>query len=457
MRIIINGTSEVAELIAKELYEVHDVTVIDSFEEVPEEFNKLDISYVSGTGASMNSLEAAGIKKANVFISCTPLDEANIVSSWTAKKMNPNMETVCFVKKKDYFETFSKPSINGQHSEHGIDHIIWPEELLMQEIFRIILVPEALDVEIFAGGKARLLEYKIKKESSICDKQIKNCFFPEDTLIVGITRDDSLFIPDGNTELKINDKVIFMGTEDGLNNLAAIFFERKKKNTGNTAIIGGGNVGYMLALNLENIGIKTKIIEFDEERCNFLSDNLKKALVIKGDGTDLELLESEDIGDSEVLVSVTNNDEKNLLCSLLAKQLGVKKVITRVGKARNINLFEKVGIDVAVSPKEASVREIRDKLLEKDIGILALVEKGQGEVIEITMPENFKDIKIIDIQIPVKAIIGAIKRGKKILIPKGNTYIRANDNLMIFTTTGSAVKVKEFFKEELVKAVRNKL
>ncbi len=456
MKVIISGTSEMAVLITRELYEIHDVTVIDSQEEVPEEFNKLDVSYISGSGASINSLEAAGVKKADVFIACTMLDEANIVSSWTAKKINPNIETMCFVRQYQYLETFSMPFTNANGTEKGIDHIIWPEELLMQEIFRIILVPEAIDVEIFAGGKARLLEYRMKEDSPMANKLIKNCFFPEDTLIVGITRDESLFIPDGNTELNVNDKVIFMGSEEGLNNLAATFFEKKKKGTTSTAIIGGGNVGFMLASNLENIDVRTKLIEVDEDRCDYLSDNLKRTLVIKGDGTDLELLESEDIGDSEVLVCVTNNDEKNLLCSLLAKQLGVKRVITRVGKARNVNLFEKVGIDVAVSPKEAALREIRDKLLEKDVGILALVEKGQGEVLEITMSEDFEDIKIMDIALPVKAIIGAIKRGSKILIPKGNTYIRANDNLIIFTTTESAAKVKSFFKEELIKVAKNR-
>ncbi len=445
MKVIIYGSSEIAALIAKELYTIHDVTIIDTPEEIPEEFYKLDVSYVSGSGTGIASLESAGIKKADVFIACSKHEESNIVASWTAKKIS-DAETVCFVSKREYLETLAKPPANGYKTESGIDHIIWPEELLMQEIFRIILVPEAIDVEIFAGGKARLLEYRIKEESSMLNKKIKDCYFPEDSLIVGITRNNELFIPDGNTEMAMNDKVIFMGSEDGLNNLAAQFFESKKKNTTSTTIIGGGNVGFMLAQNLENIGVRTKIIEVDTQRADFLSDNLKKTLVIKGDGTDLELLESEDIGDSEVLVSVTNNDEKNLLCSLLAKQLGVTRVITRVNKVRNVNLFEKVGIDVAVSPIEASLKEIRDKLLEKDVGILALVEKGQGEVIEIIMPENFEDIKVMDLNMPLKAIIGAVKRGNKILIPKGSTHIRANDHLMIFTTTRCAAKVKEFFK-----------
>lgn len=452
MKVIIYGTSEIAALIARQLYAVHDVTIIDTLEEVPEEFNKLDISYVSGSGSSLATLEAAGIHKADVFIACTKLEESNIVASWTAKKASENIETVCFVTKKEYLETLSKPQTNGHKTESGIDHIIWPEELLMQEIFRIILVPEAIDVEIFAGGKARLLEYRIKEESTMLNKKIRECYFPEDSLIVGITRDDILFIPDGNTELNLNDKVIFMGSEAGLNNLAAQFFEKKKRNTTSTTVIGGGSVGFMLAQQLENIGVRTKLIEINPQRCDYLSDHLKKTLVIKGDGTDLELLESEDIGTNEVVVSVTNNDEKNLLCSLLAKQLGVTRVITRVGKAGNINLFEKVGIDVAVSPIDVALKEIRDKLLEKDVGILAMVEKGQGEVIEITISEDFEDIRIMDLKIPHKAIIGAIKRGSKILIPKGNTHIRANDHLMIFTTTECAVKVNEFFKTDIINA-----
>ncbi|EKE02623.1 MAG: hypothetical protein ACD_20C00350G0001 [uncultured bacterium] len=445
MKIIIFGATEIGYLIASELYQNHDITMIDTKEELPEEFNKLDISFVSGNASSINILDAAGIKNANVFIACTGLDEANIVSSWTVKKIS-GIETVSFVTRQEYLENLSPTKDGLYQSEFGIDHIIWPEELLTEEIFRIITVPEAIDVEIFAGGKARLFEYRIKEDSSIVNKQIKDCYFPEDSLIVGITRNNKLFIPDGSTQLHLGDKVIFMGTEQALNILARNFFQ-KKKNVETASIIGGGNVGYMLATHMEKIGIKTKIIEIDPVRCEYLSENLKKTLVLCGDATNLELLESEDIGDSDVLVSVTNNDEKNLLCSLLAKQLGVKKVITRVSKLPNVNLFEKVGIDVAVSPKEAAMNELRNRLIETDINILAIVERGQGEVLDMPAPSKFRDIAVKDLAMPAHAIIGAVQRGHKILIPKGNTYIRENDNMLIFTTAEYAQKVKEFFKK----------
>jgi trk system potassium uptake protein TrkA len=445
MKIIIFGATDIGYLIASELHQNHDITLIDTQEKLPEEFNKLDISFVSGNASSITTLEIAGIKKADIFIACTNLDEANIVSSWTAKKIS-GIETVSFVSKYEYLESLSPAKDGLYQSEFGIDHIIWPEELLTQEIFRIITVPDAIDVEIFAGGKVRLFEYRIKENSVILNKHIKDCFFPEDAIIVGITRDGKLFIPDGSTQLLLGDKVIFMGTEQALNILARNFFQ-KKKNVETAAIIGGGNVGYMLAVHLEKIGIKTKLIEVDPVRCEFLSDNLKQTLVLCGDGTNLELLESEDIGESDVLISVTNNDEKNLLCSLLAKQLGGKRVITRVSKAPNVLLFEKVGIDVAISPKEAAINELKNRLIETDIDILAMVERGQGEVFEIQVPGRLKDTAIKDIKLPTNAIIGTIQRGHKILIPKGNTYLRENDTMLIFTTSEHVQKIKEFFKK----------
>lgn len=443
MKIMIFGSNEISFMIAHELYQNHDITVIDTCETVPEDFNKLDISYICGNGANAKVLEKAGIKTADVFIASTNMDEVNIISSWTAKNIS-NIETVCFVSRHEYLENVNYSTESIVQSQFGIDHLIWPEELLTQEILRIITEPEAIDVEIFAGGKAKLLEYKIKDDSKIVDQEVKYCSFPEDVLMIGLTKGDSLFIPDGSTRLGLGDKAIFMGTEKGLNILSREFFY-KKKSVDTATIIGGGNVGYNLALKIEEIGIKTKLIESCYSRCEFLSDNLKKTLVLCADGTNLELLESENIGNCDVLVSVTNNDEKNLLCSLLAKQLGVKRVITRVNKPRNVSLFEKVGVDVAISPLDAALKEIRNKLIERDIDILAIVERGQGEVIEVNIPYDYKDREVKNITLPVKAVIGAIQRGSKILIPKGNTYIRANDNLLVFTSEKASNKIKEYF------------
>lgn len=442
MKIVVFGANETGCLIATELFEDHDITIIDNEENKNCALNQLDIGYIEGNGSNINTLKAANIQDADIFIACTDLDEANIVSCLTVSRMS-RTKTVCYVSKPEYIESMN---LLKNTKYEMIDYIIWPEELLTEEIFRIITVPDAVDVENFAGGKARLLEYRIKENSELLNKKIKEYMFPDDTLIVGITRNCKLFIPDGETDFELNDKVIFMGSSTSLDILASKLFENKSK-VKTAAIIGGGNVGLMLAQNLEKVGIRTKIIEKDYKRCEELTEVLKKTLVLNGDGTNHELLQSEDIADSDVVVSVTNNDEKNLLCSLLAKQLGAKRVITRVAKSTNILLFEKVGIDVALSPTDSAINEIKRDLIDTDVAILATVEQGQASVLETILPADYKARKIMELNLPANAIIAIIQRGAKVIIPKGTTEILPNDLLTIFTRKEHCLPVKDFFKK----------
>ncbi len=444
MKIVIYGATEVGCLLATEFFEDHDITVIDKEENRTEEFDKLDISFVQGNASDIKVLKAADIMNSDVFIACTALDEANIVSCLSAKKIS-GIRTICFVSKEEYRNAMELNKATDYLEDFFIDYVIWPEELLTQEIFRIVTVAHALDVENFADGKARLLEYKVRPSSTIVGKMVKDCGFTKDTIIVGIKRDDLLFIPNGLTEINDGDKLIFMGTSHSLDILAGTFFHEKEP-VKTVSIIGGGNVGYMLAKSLEDVKIKTKIIEMDYERCEFLAQELQKALVINGDGTNLKLLDEEEIGASDVVISVTNNDERNLLCSLLVKQLGVKRVISRVSKVVNVPLFEKVGIDIAISPKTSAINEVRNDLDENDVDILATVEQGEAEVLEISVREDFDNIKIMDLRFPAPAIIGVIQRKNQVIIPKGDTVMKIHDILIIFTKAENAQKIKDYFK-----------
>ena len=444
MKIVIYGATEVGCLLATEFFEDHDITVIDKEENRTEEFDKLDISFVQGNATDINVLKSADIINSDVFIACTPLDEANIVACLSAKKVS-GIRTICFVSKAEYQNTMELDKSNDYLGDFFIDYVIWPEALLTQELFRIVTVAHALDVENFADGRARLLEYKVRPGASIVGKMVKDCGFTRDTIIVGIKRDDLLFIPNGLTEINENDKLIFMGTSHSLDILAGTFFHEKEQ-VKSVAVIGGGNVGYMLAKSLEDMKIKTKIIEKDYDRCEFLAQELHKTLVINGDGTNLKILDEEEIGSSDVVISVINNDEKNLLCSLLVKQLGVKRVISRVSKVLNVPLFEKVGIDIAVSPKTSAINEVRNDLDENDVDILATVEQGQAEVLEILVKDEFNGKKIMDLRFPAPAIIGVVQRRNQVIIPKGDTQLREHDILIIFTKADTAQQIKSYFK-----------
>lgn len=444
MNLLICGATELGYLLAQRLYREHGVTLIDNLEKLPEKFNNLDISFVSGNGADVDALEQANLKKCELFIACSSLDEANIVVCWTVKKI-VDIETICFVRTMELYRNLVSPKQNRYQTRYDIDTVIWPEQLLTQDIFRIISVPDAIDVEYFAEGRVKLFEYRIKEDSILRDTRMMDCSFPPDVLVVGITRDNNLFIPDGSTVIQVDDKVIFMGTGRALDNLAASIFQ--SSNSIKTAVlIGGGCVGFMLARQLELAGIRVKLIEHDKARCVFLADNLEKSLVLHGDGTNLELLEEESVGDADVTVCITNNDEKNLLCSLLVKQLGSnRRIITRVSNVRTAQLFEQVGIDVAVSPSESALTELLNRVQARDVNILALVEGGQGEVLRLTLPEGYPDTRVIDLKFEAQAIIGVVKRGQRIIIPNGETVLQARDQLKIFTMAEDAEAVKTLF------------
>ena len=445
MKIIIYGANETGSIIATEFFEDHDIIVIDPDTKSLEKFNNLDLTVICADASNINILREADIKNCDVFIACTNIDEGNIVACLMAKQLS-SATTVCFVSKKECRDSLR--AIREEHNKNYalyIDNVIWPERLLTHEILRIITVPDAVDVEYFSNGRAKLLEYRIKENSTLKNKKLKECSFNEETLVVGIVREEELFIPNGDSEFMVGDKAIFMGTPDALDNTAGQFFI-EENNLRDVAIIGGGSVGYELAKSLESTKLRIKIIENNYKRCEFLSQNLKKTLVLNGDGTNLELLEQEDIGNSDVAVCVTNNDEKNLLCSLLVKQLGVKRAITRVGQIATATLFEKVGVDVAISPREASVNEIKNRIIESHAGILATVERGLAEILELKIREDFENTALMNLKLPSRAVIAIIERAGKVIIPKGQTLIKSGDNLLIFTKSQDVAAIKDFFR-----------
>ncbi len=444
MQILMFGATEVGYMIASRLYLEHDITLIDD-RPPAEKFNALDLTFVIGSGADIDTLKKANAEQADYFVACSRLDEANIVACWTVKKV-ADMETICFVSKEEIYETLL-PSINNRyHTRYDIDTIIWPEQLLTEDIFRIVLVPEAIDVEYFDDGKAKLFEYPIKEDSPLANVAIKNATLPKNVLIVGLSRDTQLIIPNGNMTIASGDRAIFMGTRTALDMLAANIFPNRNR-IRSAAIIGGGNVGYFLAQKMEKSKIRVKLIENKEKRCAFLADNLKSTLVLHADGTNVAVLEEESIGSMDIVICVTNNDEKNLLCSLLVKQLGSPRVITRVENIRNAQLFEKVGIDVVVSPWDSALKELYNHFRAKDVDVLALVERGMAEVVRVSVPNHFPETRVMDLKLPSSTIIGIISRRRKYIIPEGRTTIIPGDKLKIFTMAGTKDTITSIFDQ----------
>ncbi|WP_028583645.1 Trk system potassium transporter TrkA [Desulfogranum mediterraneum] len=441
MNILIFGATDAGYMVASHLCQEHNVTVVDRVERIPEAFNLLDLQFIQGSAVDIETLEQAATEKADLIISCSENDEANIVACWTVKKISQG-ETICFVSSEGLFKSLNAEIAGNNKEIYGIDTLIWPEQLATMDIFRVIMVPEAIDVEYFAGGKVKLFEYRIKEAGSICGRRVQECGFPENVLMVCVNRDHELLIPDGSMVIEAGDRVTFMGTAQGIDTLAARIFKDKLP-VKNVAIIGGGNVGYMLAKELEQTDIRVKLIELESDRCSDIAEKLPRTLILNGDGTDISLLEEEAFGRANVTVCVTNNDEKNLLCSLLAKQLGSEKVIARVSNRKNFELFERVGIDVVVSPMESAFKVLLDRLQSEDVDLLGLVEGGKGEILRLTLPQEFSPTPISELAFPVKAVIAVIKRGSRVVVPHGSSRIRGGDRLIIFTMAEDAATIKK--------------
>lgn len=445
MRILLVGGGEIGYALARALAADHAITVVDHNPDVGQRFSTLDVEFVPGGATSTSILERASVRSADLLIACTGLDEVNLIACATANRLGVE-RTICFVSREEFLE--DQPGDDSIRAHFGIERVVWPEAQLAAEIERIVAVPGAIDAEVFAGGRIRLLEYRIKPGSPLTSGPLSSLHIPRGVLVVALKHGDGFHIPRGDTRFAVGDKIIVMGVPEALHQVQPIIeptaLGRSERQA--VTIIGGGDVGFRLAQRLdENREIDLRIFERDAERGALLAASLRRTLVLNGDGTDLELLEAEEIGRSDVLVSVIDNDERNLLASLLGRQLGVRKIITRVSRPANLRLFELVGIDVALSARGAAVASVVHHIQGGRSKLLAVLEEGQATVVELVVPPEFKERALHELAAPPESIVGAIIRGSQALVPRGADQIRPHDRLLVFATSKSVARIRDFF------------
>jgi trk system potassium uptake protein TrkA len=441
MRVVVIGGGEVGFSVARALAARHDVVVVDHAPAVADRFEELDVQFLVGTGTSAEVQQQAGVDAADVLVACTGLDEVNIVACTLAKQAG-HARTFCFVSREDF--------VAGAHeaaglSALGIDQLVWPEAQLAASIARIVREPGALAAEEFSGGVG-LVEYRLEPESELPGRRVADLGLPSGALIVGVRRGERFFIPRGDSTLASDDRTVVMGTPGALLEVRRRFVTGADTRRTRVTIIGGGDVGFQLALRLETLpGLSVTVVERSRERGEAISTRLRQSLVLHADGTDLALLESEDIGRSDVLVSVIDNDERNLLASLLARQLGVRRVITRVSRRSNLRLFHRVGIDVAISARGAAVASVLDRIEGGASRLLAVIEQGAGRILEVIVPAGYGARRLRDLGAPQDSIVGAIIRDEAAIVPHGDTTIEPGDHLLVFATAQEAPRVRELF------------
>ena len=444
MKILIAGDDEAAIRLAEGLMAAHEVWLL-----VPEattagpSLDHLDVEVVTGTAISTPTLARARVQEADVFIACTTRDEENIVACILARQAGAG-RTVCFL---------FRPDVGADEADEvalartlGIDSVIRPARQLAEEILRIVRIPGALDVEVFAGGRVHLLRHAVEAGAPVTSGTLKEVGVPQGVVLVMVKRDERTLLPKGDTRFQPGDKLTAMGTVEGIDTLLRRFLRApgQREEERRATIVGGGVVGVAVAVGLERAGWRLRVIERTKARCDELAGQLR-GLVLHGDGSNLDLLRAERVGEDPVLVAVTNNDEKNLLVSLVAKKLGVRRIVTRADSPGNERLFETVGIDVVLSARGAAIQTVLGQLAPGRGALLAELEHGDAEVIELDLPPGLPPMPLARLKSDVFAIVGAILRDGRVIIPRGGDSLEGKDRILVFCSKQDDERVREFF------------
>lgn len=447
MKAIIVGAGEVGYHMADRLSrEGHEITLIEkdaSREGYLKE--KINAKVIVGSGASADVLEDAGIAKTDIFIAVTEVDEVNMVACLLARQYNVPTK-IARVNSLEY--TSADGKLNAE--KLGIELMVNPKFVVSEEICEMIEYIEAVEAAEFAEGRVVFLGYRIHEDSPFVGKSLQELELSHGAarlVVTSIHHEDETVIPTGKTVIRAGDIVYFVCQKRDVNQIRHRFGFRVQE-AKNIFILGAGNVGAMVAERLAGRNRQIKVIDRSYDHCRDMAEKLENVLVLCTDSTDVETLKNEGIASADVFIGVTDDDQSNILGSLLAKRSGAKRVITLVNKPQLKNLADSLGVDASISPRLSTASAIL-KFIRRG-NVLSMVEQSHAEVLEIQLRELEGATSILgrpihSIHLPKGVIIGAIVRENEVIIPSGEDELHADDRVIIFTLLKSVPKVEKFF------------
>ncbi len=438
MDIIITGLGSVGITLVKELTEEgHNVVVVDrSAQKVENAVNNFDVKGVVGNGANNDILFEAGVASADLLIAATNRDEMNILCCIIARRLGVK-KTIARTSQADYASLFS------DDSELGLNLMVNPQQEAAKEISRMLRFPSAIKVDQFSEGKVELIEFRVASGSKLEGLVLKNLkdTFKSKVLICAAQRNGKAIIPDGNFVIQADDRLFLTATTK---NISAFFKELGwNRQAKNVIIVGGSTTARYLCREIAKVGISTKLIEKDEKRAAFLSENLSHMEVIIGDGTDQSLLVDEGIDSADAFVALGNIDEQNIIMSMYANSRNVPKVITKIDQLSYHDMLQKSGIYSVVSTKTSAadqiVRFVRLMGNKKGSGVKRLfhIIDDTTEILEFEAGKNFRrfDVPLQDLRINLKddLLIAGIIRDEELITPTGQDVIKEGDSVIVVT------------------------
>ena len=450
MKIIIVGAGQVGGTLAENLArEYNDITVVDVDGKALRVLqDRLDIRTVAGIGSHPDVLVRAGIEDADMLVAVTNSDEVNIIACQVAYSLFHTPTKIARIRAYNYTNPkYYDKLFNDKHMP--VDVMITPEQVVTDYISKLVAQPGALQVLDFAGGIIQLVGLRAVKNSPLVGQELRTLkeHIPQaDARVAAIYRRDRALFPTGTTVIQDGDEVFFIAAK---NNIRKVMSELRKleKPYQRLIIAGGGNIGYRLTKALEN-DYNIKIIEYSKQRAEFLSEKLNRAVVLNGSATDQELLLDENIDRADVFLALTNDDEVNIMASLLAKRLGTKKVMTLISNPVYADLMQGGDIDVAISPQQATTSSLLAHVRRADTVSVHSLRRGAAEALEIIVHGDEKSSKVVgrkieDIQSPPGATLAALVRDGEVHIAHGNTVINSGDHVIVFVVDKANTRAVE--------------
>lgn len=444
MRVIIVGAGEVGYQIARFLtLEGIEVVVVDTdTDKLKRISEELDVAVVLGEGGSPSTLKEADAENTDMLLAVTNSDETNMIACLLAKAMFGIPRKIARIRSYEYFS--NEKLLSPENLD--INPAINPEFEVARAVIRLLETPFASDVEDFEDGMLKVIGFRVPEGFPLAGSPLKSIRvkLPPSRFLIGvIEKGDRVIIPSGEDRIEEGD-TIYMPVKKwevgDVMNLLGLSAKPARR----VMISGGGRIGYFVASAMEGKA-DVKLIEKNEERCKYLSKNLRKSIILHGDGSDQKLLKEENIADMDVFVSASNNEELNLMASLLASRLGVKKTITIVNRTDYFSLAHSLGLQAVLSPRLITASSILRFVRRGDILSLTAIADYRAEVLEarIGKGSDIKGKKLEKVKFPKSSLVGMIMRDDKMIIPTGQDVIKEGDKLIIFTLRESIKAVEK--------------
>ncbi len=445
MKIIIGGAGAVGYQITKMLAsEDHEIVVIDIDEDSVETLaSTYDVLTVVGSITSFSVLKQAGVKNADLFVAVARELETNITACILAKRLGAQ-KTVARIDNSEYLQPMNRSHCISM----GVDALVYPQMLAAREIVNLLAQTGTSEVFNFSQGMMSLFVIKLHENAPVINKTLIDAALIDDNLqyrAVAITRNGKTIIPRGTDVFQVGDVVYVITNQKGISKITQ-YSGHKKLAPENIMILGGSRIGYRAAGVLERTA-NIKLIEIDKSKCFELTDMLPESLIINGDGRDTEMLRQEGIENMDAFIAVTGNSETNILTCLQAKKMGVKKTIAAVESLDYISLAENVGIDAIINKKMIAASYILRFTLNADVTSFMCLTATDAEVFEFIVRPGAKITKgkLREVSFPKDAIVGGVVRNKTAFIATGETHVKANDHVVVFSLPTAVGKLEEFF------------